>query len=114
MVAEFMVTVCPVMIEVLSRFISEPEVPTVKPVTMSVPPVAVLIRAAAAVPVAEAVTDLGKPENVNTALAAVPAVLFRETEAKILAMPVVPISRTPVVPMAVTTADKREFLTAVV
>lgn len=115
MVAELIVTVWPAVILVLVKLISDPDVPTVSPVTISVPSVAVLILAAAAVPVLAAlVSDFGKPEKVSTPLDAVPAVEFRVMVAKIDAIPVVPISNTPVVPIAVTTAVNREFFTAVV
>jgi hypothetical protein len=99
----------------LSKLISDADVPTVNPVTISVPPDAVLIRAAAAVPVASADTsDLGNPENVRTALAAVPAVLFNAIVARTVPIDVVPISNTPVDPIAVETAVSRAFFTAVV
>ena len=72
-----------------------------------------MARAAAAVPVLSAeVSDLGKPEKVRTPPEAVPAVALRLMVARMLAMPVVPISRTPVPPMAVTTAVRRASLTA--
>lgn len=110
-----MVTVCPDVMEVLSKFTSAPDVLTVSPVTMSVPAVAVRIRASAAVPVLSAeVSDFGKPENVNTPPEVVPAVEFRLMVANTDAIPEVPISKTPVAPIAVTTASSREFLTAVV
>lgn len=99
----------------LVKLMSEPEVPTVRPVTTSVPPVAVLILASAAVPVLSAlVSDFGKPEKVSTPPDVVPAVEFSEIVAKIDAMLVVPISNTPVEPIAVTTASSRAFFTAVV
>ena len=97
----------------LVKLMSEPDVPTVKPVTISVPPVAVRIRAAAAVPDAAAVAFLGKLENVNTPPDTVPAVASKVMVARIDAMPVVPISSTPVAPIWVTTADKRAFFTVV-
>lgn len=101
------------MILVLVKLMSEPDVPTVRPVTISVPPDAVRMRAAAAVPVASAlVSDFGKPENVKTPPEVVPAVEFNEIVAKIEAIPVVPISSTPVDPIAVTTASNRAFFTA--
>jgi hypothetical protein len=98
-----------------SRIMSVPEVPTVRPVTISVPPVAVLILAAAAVPLASAdVSDWGIV-NVSTPLEAAGAAgLAKFIVASTAAMPVVPISRTPVVPIAEVTAFKRAFLTAVV
>jgi hypothetical protein len=98
---------------VLVKLMSDPEVPTVNPVTMSVPPEVVLIRAAAAVPELSAlVSDFGKLENVKTPPDVVPAVESKAIVAKIDAILVVPISRTPVAPIAVTTASKREFFTA--
>jgi len=51
--------------------ISVPDVPTVKPVTMSVPEL-FLNRAIAAVPVLPAVAVLVKPENDKTSLLIVP------------------------------------------
>jgi hypothetical protein len=60
------------------------------------------------------VSDLGKPEKVNTPPAAPAAAgLLSAIVARILAMPVVPISRTPVVPIAVVTASSLAFFTAV-
>ena len=93
---------------------SAPLVPTVNPVTMSVPPVAVRIRADAAVPAAIAVVFFGKPLNVSTPPEAVPAGLLRLNENKMVAMPDVPTSSTPVGPIDVTTAVSRASLTAVV
>jgi hypothetical protein len=73
------------------------------------------MRAAAAVPVASAAVSLCGIVNVNTPLAAAGAAGFAsEIVARTAAIPVVPISRTPVVPMAVVTAFKRAFFTAVV
>ena len=94
---------------------SAPDVPTVKPVIISVPPLAVLIRAAAAVPVLSAlVSDLGNPDKVSTPPDApeaigLPSAIVANTEA----IDVVPISSTAVVPAAVVTASRRAFFTAV-
>ena len=46
------------------------------------------------------------PLNVNTPAEAVPAVLFSEMVASTDAMPVVPISRTPVAPIAAATRKR--------
>lgn len=110
-----MVTVCPAVMLVLVRLISEPEVPTVNPVTISVPPDDVRILAAAAVPVASAlVSDFGNPENVSTPPDVVPAVEFKAIVARMVPIAEVPISNTPVAPIAVTTASNLAFFTAVV
>jgi len=84
----------------LSKLISDADVPTVRPVIISVPPDAVRILAAAAVPVASAeVSDLGKPEKVKIPPEVVPAGLPRAIVAKTVPMLVVPISSTPADPI---------------
>jgi hypothetical protein len=110
-VAAVKVISSPVVIVTESKLISEAEVPTVRPVTISVPPTAVRIRAAAAVPVPSAMSLLGKPLKVRTPPEDVPAEAFNVMVAKIAAIPEVPISITQV---AVTTASRRAFLTVVV
>jgi hypothetical protein len=114
MVAEVTDTGSLVATVVVLTIMSALDVPTVRPVTMSVPPVAVRMRPAAAVPDANAVDALGKPLNVRTPPDEVPAGLFSVTENSTVAIPVVPTSSTPVAPIWVTTASSRAFLTAVV
>tara|TARA_R110000868_G_scaffold115530_2_gene308435 strand:- start:753 stop:1082 length:330 start_codon:yes stop_codon:yes gene_type:complete len=67
------VTVCPddIATEPMMTFV--PDVPTVRPVTIAVPPV-LRNSARAAVPVADAATDSGTPDNVRTPPDTVPAV----------------------------------------
>jgi hypothetical protein len=93
-VALVICTVWPELIEVLSRMISVPDVPTVSPVITSAS-AEVRILAAAAVPVASAVSDFGKPEKVKTPPDAVPQGSFNVIVARILAIPAVPISSFP-------------------
>jgi len=111
------VTVWPAVIETLSRMMSVPDVPTVSPVMMSVPPDAVLIRAAAAVPELSALaSEIASAQSmVRMPLAAAGAIGFVSANvARIEAMPADPISNTAVAPAAVVTASSRAFFTAVV
>lgn len=64
-VPEVTCTVCPEVMAVEDTMMSVPEVPTVRPETITVP---ALLRssASAAVPVAEAVAESGVPESVRT------------------------------------------------
>jgi hypothetical protein len=96
MVALVIVTVCPEVIDTESKFISLAEVPTVKPVMISTPLLS-RMRAAAAVPVLfSLVSDFGKPDNVRTPPDAAAALgSLKVISAKMLAMLVVPICKTP-------------------
>jgi hypothetical protein len=69
------VTVWPDVTETESRMISEADVPTVSPDTMTVPAL-FLSSAFAAVPDAEAATDSGVPLNVRTEPETVPGVVL--------------------------------------
>jgi len=73
MVPDVICTVCPVEIAVALIVMSVPEVPTVRPLTITVP---ALLRnsARAAVPVALAVAESGVPDNVNTDPETIPGV----------------------------------------
>jgi hypothetical protein len=58
-------TVCPDVNAVLETTTSVPDVPTFKPLTITVPAL-FLSSASAAVPVADAVVDSGRPASVRT------------------------------------------------
>lgn len=92
MVPELIVTVCPLVIEVEFKLMSDPDVPTDKPLTgMLVPPPS-LMRAATAVPVLVAVPDLGTPLIVITPLLSVNDGLLNVILTSTVAMAAVPIS----------------------
>lgn len=76
MVPDVTCTVCPEVIDTDEIMMSVPEVPTVRPETITVP---ALFRssASAAVPVAEAVADNGTPEIVSTLPDTVAGVVLR-------------------------------------
>jgi len=94
MVAEESVTVWPEEIDVESRLMSLPDVPTVSPVRLAVPPL-FLILAAAAVPDAEAVTLAAENASVQTSFEIVPPPAVRVKVASTAAIPDVPISSVP-------------------
>src|SRR5574340_1016574 len=102
----------------LSRLMSDPDVPTVRPVIISVLLLS-RILAAAAVPVASAdVSDFGNPDNVNTPPDAAAADgSFSVIVASTVSIAVVPISSFPAAAPAsicAVTASRRAFFTAVV
>ena len=70
---------------------SDPLVPTDRPVTMAVPPPS-LIRAAAAAPLPDATPDFGTPNIVMTPVASLKLGLAKVIATSVAAMPVVPIS----------------------
>jgi hypothetical protein len=85
--------------DVLEIVMSDPEVPTVKPDTITLPELS-RSSAFAAVPVAEAVADKGTPERVKTPLETVPGVALNVTVAKTPVAPdkaEVPITSEPAV-----------------
>ena len=115
-VAAVMVTVWPAVILTLSRMISEADVPTVRPVIMSVLLLS-LILAAAAVPVLSAEVSECGMVRVRTAPVAVPQGSVNGMVARTEAIAVVPISMYPAAEpasMAVATAVMRACFTAVV
>jgi hypothetical protein len=96
---------------------SAPDVPTVKPEATTVPELSSR-RALFAVPVASATSDKGRPENERAPEDTVPTGLFKTivARAEVIEPPAVaaePITSFAPLPKAVTTAERRVFLTVV-
>jgi hypothetical protein len=108
-------TVCPEVTDVLEMMMSVPDVPTVRPLTITVPALS-LNSAFAAVPVADAVVESGTPEIVSTSPDTVAGVVESVIVARTPVAPEradVPITsdpaETPVVSIVGVPAEPRAF-----